>query len=289
MVFAGQDPVISQLYPHPKPLFTSGHSGAYPSEDNEDMNTLRPPLVDSSQVESDWPSTILHRLLDDGLVNALPPVGHFHVLNVSNVLSVLDHGVIHCGLDGAGWTVIFAQRSGGIIARSVVLRQRQRIAMANGTWMPPGRREAVVHVRAKPVIFDAHVAGRDSAGLEQRWHTMKPFAASTIPPARPRSPTSLRLVSSPAPGLRTAHGGMRNVLRLYNIFRSSSPSPLSTTELQSPPAAAPSPPLRVAVFVCMPCSIQDDELPHMEFGVLEAEVVDPRKKSSQSDGDGSAV
>ncbi|KAJ6575788.1 hypothetical protein B0H10DRAFT_2103852 [Mycena sp. CBHHK59/15] len=185
--------------------------------------------------------------------------------------------------------IILLLVSGGIIARSVVLRQRQRIAMANGTWMPPGRREAVVHVRAKPVIFDAHVAGRDSAGLEQRWHTMKPFAASTIPPARPRSPTSLRLVSSPAPGLRTAHGGMRNVLRLYNILRSSSPSPLSTTELQSPPAAAPSPPLRVAVFVCMPCSIQGDELPHMEFGVLEAEVVDPRKKSSQSDGDGSAV
>ncbi|KAJ6615742.1 hypothetical protein B0H10DRAFT_2039461, partial [Mycena sp. CBHHK59/15] len=182
--------------------------------------------------------------------------------------------------------------STAILARSAALRRRERTAVA---WAVPGcpHRDAG---DAKPTLFEAHVAGpevdaaRDAARAEeQRWHNMKPLSASMSAnaPGAPRLPPSSRWHSnsSPTPSLRAAWGEIRrgsgNGFRLDDA---------SSPALGSLPPAEPPPPtpaaLRIALIVSMPmpCRIQDDEIPCMEFGVVEADVVDPGKMSSRPDG-----
>ncbi|KAJ6611288.1 hypothetical protein B0H10DRAFT_2056944 [Mycena sp. CBHHK59/15] len=142
-------------------------------------------------------------------------------------------------------------------------------------------------------------------------HPSQPVAASLIPPpphasAYPSQPLSasvsanapgaLRLSASsrwhsnsaPTPSLRAAWGEIRRGSgsgpRLDGAS-SPAPGPLPPAEPPPPTPAA----LRIALFVSMPMPyrMQDDEIPCMDFGVVEADVVDPGKMSSRPDGGGS--
>ncbi|KAJ7719936.1 hypothetical protein B0H16DRAFT_393644 [Mycena metata] len=206
--------------------------------------------------------------------------------------------------------IILLLVSAGIITRSVFLRRRQRLAIANGTWPANRRRENYLATRKRPVMYETYVApprsgGRSKHDEEERWSAMKPFSASDIAPP-PMKPTPLPLPMSVAHTTSMQHsaaGQMRSVVHRYNPFRSP-PAPPSPVELSAPPPPLPptDPPMshtsyspsqvRVAFLVAMPSPpeqdqqlVEDDgeeELPYLEVGVLDVDVVDPGRMSSQS-------
>ncbi|KAJ7215399.1 hypothetical protein GGX14DRAFT_696461 [Mycena pura] len=213
--------------------------------------------------------------------------------------------------------IILLVVSGGIITRSFFLRRRQQIAMANGTWVPPSpnRRESRYTLRPKPVIFDVHIPPEAEAGTkedpDERWGTIQPFSVSDLDIASGKSTPGPSDEDAP-PSTRTRRETGARIrarlltllrLRLHRPFRhapaASDPVAVPALELIPPLAAAapdpaPSPSnshLRVSVLVVMPtppasssASTADDEeeLPHLELGVLEADVIDSGRNSSQS-------
>ncbi|KAJ7440780.1 hypothetical protein B0H11DRAFT_2252602 [Mycena galericulata] len=177
--------------------------------------------------------------------------------------------------------------SSGIIARSVVLRRRQQIAVANGTWVPPsGRRETTHTLRPKPELFDLYIA--DGAKQDKEWGNMKPFSASDLQPP-PKAPAVLSY-PEPAPSV-PARRAMREVLHSYIPFHAPSISPTRDTELAfvSTPPSAGHGRVRIATLVAMPSEDTDaEDLPYLEVGVLDADIADDRRMSSQSDNEGTA-
>ncbi|KAJ7037800.1 hypothetical protein C8F04DRAFT_1091565 [Mycena alexandri] len=212
--------------------------------------------------------------------------------------------------------IILLLVSAGIIARSVVLRRRQRIAIANGTWPANRRRENYLATRKRPVMFDTYVAapqpgdGSKPDEGEERWSAMKPFSASDIAPP-PMKPAPLPLpvsVAHSAPMRQATLDQMRSVVHRYNPFHSP-PAPPSPVEPSAPPPPLPptdpsmshssySPSqVRVAFLVAMPSPPEqeqqqlaedddEEELPYLEFGVLDVDVVDLGRTSSQSGEEG---
>ncbi|KAJ7154531.1 hypothetical protein C8R46DRAFT_1227369 [Mycena filopes] len=227
--------------------------------------------------------------------------------------------------------IILLVVSAGIITRSVVLRRRQQRAIADGTWVPPGRRrENAPGTRRRPVMFHAHVGARnttlDQAEVEAKevgWGAMKPFSASDIapPPLKPPAAVAPLIPATDPPGQRAARAQIQSVVRRYNPFRAPPPPPLPVPPPPPPPLPTPPPPaasepysptqVRVAFLVAMPSPPPpldqhhqqylyqqgqqekdkggagdgggDEEglqLPHLEFGVLDADVVDPGRRSS---------
>ncbi|KAJ7670655.1 hypothetical protein DFH06DRAFT_1320588 [Mycena polygramma] len=209
--------------------------------------------------------------------------------------------------------IILMLVSAGIIARSVVLRRRQRLAIANGTWVSPRPRENYA-ARPRPVMFDAYLAAAADGKKEdeERWSAMKPFSASDVAPPR-KTPVLPPMESPQAPHepiRRAARDQMRSVVRLYSPFRSLQlpppappPPPMielapsSSSSTSAPPRSSPSPTqLRVALLVAMPfepstpkqkeddADADDEDLPYLEFGVLEADVVDVGRTSGGEEG-----
>ncbi|KAJ7441089.1 hypothetical protein FB451DRAFT_119536 [Mycena latifolia] len=180
--------------------------------------------------------------------------------------------------------IILLLVSGGIIARSVVLRRRQQIAIANG-WVPaPRRRENTYTTRPKPVMFDAYVVVDEPKSRAERWTAMKPFSASDVVPP-PTVPVSPPQPEPPQPARPT-----RSVF--ITPFRAPSPPPPPTFEPAPPPSPSNSTEVRVAVLVAMPSQDppQDaEDLPYLEFGIVDVELVDNGKMSSQSDAEGGAA
>jgi hypothetical protein len=189
--------------------------------------------------------------------------------------------------------IILLLVSGGIIARSVVLRRRQQIAIANGTWAGPRRRENFSN-RPRPVVFEAYIATESQNDDEERWSSLKPFSASNVAP-----PTKTPFPPPPAsphhvPIRRAARDQMRSILRLHNPFRSPPPPPPPPT-IELPPQSSvipsPSDKVRVALLVAMPWQEpstptleEEEELPYLEFGVLDVDVVDLGKTSGVEGG-----
>ncbi|KAJ7859385.1 hypothetical protein B0H14DRAFT_2747162 [Mycena olivaceomarginata] len=169
--------------------------------------------------------------------------------------------------------IILLMVSGGIITRSVVLRRRQQIAIANGTWDNPHRRENYSN-RPRPVMFDAYVAtdtGGKNEKEEERWASMKPFSASDCaPPAKPKPPVESGEASGHPPIRHTARDQLRR-----SLVRASAPPPPPAIELESQPDLIPSK-VRVAFLVAMPWQgvspkneeEEEEEVPYLEFGVL---------------------
>ncbi|KAJ6481309.1 hypothetical protein C8R47DRAFT_595359 [Mycena vitilis] len=213
--------------------------------------------------------------------------------------------------------IILMLVSAGIIARSVVLRRRQRLAIANGTWVSPRPRENYA-ARPRPVIFDAYLAAAAADGKnedEERWTAMKPFSASDIAPPG-KTPALPPVESPPAPHepiRRVAREQMRSVVRRYSPFRPlqlpppAPPPPMielapssSSSSSSAAPCSSPSPTqLRVALLIAMPFEPstpkpkvedaadgddEDEDLPYLEFGVLEAEVLDTGRTSGGEEG-----
>ncbi|KAJ7306198.1 hypothetical protein DFH08DRAFT_902367 [Mycena albidolilacea] len=189
--------------------------------------------------------------------------------------------------------IILLMVSGGIITRSVVLRRRQQIAIANGTWVNPHRRENYNN-RPRPVMFDAYVAtdtGGKNEKEEERWASMKPFSASDCaPPAKSKPPVESGEASGHPPIRRTAQDQLRlSLVRLWhNPFRAPpAPPPPPAIEPESQPDLIPSQ-VRVAFLVAMPWQgmspkneeEEEEELPYLEFGVLDVDVADLGKLSS---------
>ncbi|KAJ6469316.1 hypothetical protein C8R45DRAFT_1016659 [Mycena sanguinolenta] len=195
--------------------------------------------------------------------------------------------------------IILLLVSGGIIARSIVLRRRQQIAIANGTWIPPQRRENYSN-RPRPLMFDAYLAvgthgTKAKIDDEERWSSMKPFSASDISPP----PVKSIVVSPPvesvhdlhAPIRRAARAQIRNLMHLHSPFHPPpAPPPPAPPPIELIPQPTTIPSLtekvRIALLVAMPWQgvpqdKEDDEefLPHLEFGVLDADVVDVGKAS----------
>ncbi|KAJ7741776.1 hypothetical protein DFH07DRAFT_1063896 [Mycena maculata] len=174
--------------------------------------------------------------------------------------------------------------SAAIIVRSVILRRRQQIAIANGTWVTPtNRREHVYIARPRPQMFDLYIADGEKHD-EKQWGAMKPLSASPI--AEPaKAPTR-----SPHPeSMAAQHGPLRRAVReeihdMLRFFRAP-PAPPPPTMEPAVPSALPTPTtrVRVATLVAMPAR-ETEELPYLEFGVLDAEVVDPGRMSAQSEG-----
>ncbi|KAF7338842.1 hypothetical protein MSAN_02207100 [Mycena sanguinolenta] len=129
--------------------------------------------------------------------------------------------------------IILLLVSGGIIARSVVLRRRQQIAIANGTWIPPQRRENYSN-RPRPLMFDAYLAmsahgSKAKNDDEERWSCMKPFSASDI-----SSPVKPIVVLPPVESVHDLHAP--------HTPRCSRPDAESHALTQSfPPAASTAP------------------------------------------------
>ncbi|KAJ6596338.1 hypothetical protein DFH09DRAFT_1407508 [Mycena vulgaris] len=172
--------------------------------------------------------------------------------------------------------IILLMVSGGIIARSVVLRRRQQIAIANGTWVSPTRRrESHYTTRPKPVMFDAYVAVDGKNGKEERWATIKPFFASDVAP-HIKCP-----LPPPHPETLLPSRAMRDVF--YNPFRPPPAPPPPAVEPVPPPLPAAATQIRVATLIAMPSQDMED-LPYLEFGVLEADVVDHGKMSCPVQG-----
>ncbi|KAJ7216747.1 hypothetical protein B0H12DRAFT_342991 [Mycena haematopus] len=192
--------------------------------------------------------------------------------------------------------------SGGIIARSIVLRRRQQVAIANGTWVPPQRRENYT-IRPRPVLFEAYLAmGMHGSKIkndeEERWSSMKPISASDIaPPVKPVAvrPPVESAHNAHTPIRRAARDQIRSLVRLHTPFHPPPvPPPPPPIELvpQPPRISSPSDKVRVALLVAMPwqeVSPQKDEdevlLPYLEFGVLDADVVDLGKISGEGEGE----
>ncbi|KAJ7112029.1 hypothetical protein C8R43DRAFT_153335 [Mycena crocata] len=194
--------------------------------------------------------------------------------------------------------IILLLVSAGIIARSVVLRRRQQLAIANGTWIPPTvRLRENYTTRPRPIMFDAYaVPGK--GGLEERWNAMQPFSACDIvPPQATKAPVPLPLPLPQADSIRTplrdaARDEIRSVVRLHNPFRrrpppAPPPAPPPVEQACTPPPVEPDTrQVHVAFLVSMPSlpPQNSEDLPYIEFGVLEAGVVDRGKTSEQSEG-----
>ncbi|KAF8217520.1 hypothetical protein K438DRAFT_2881 [Mycena galopus ATCC 62051] len=160
----------------------------------------------------------------------------------------------------------------------------------------PRRRENY-STRPRPVMYEAYLAmpaGGNRNDDEERWGSMKPFSASDIaPPAK--TPVQLPAENSQpvhVPMHRAARAQMRSLVRLHSPFHSPPvppPPPPPATELaaQSSVISAPPAKVRVAFLVAMPWQEvlpQDDEeeeLPYLEVGVLDVDVVDLGKMSGK--------
>jgi len=188
--------------------------------------------------------------------------------------------------------IILLLVSAAIILRSVVLRRRQQIAIANGTWVPPASRREHTHVhRPKPQMFDLYIA-EGAKEENQEWGSMKPFSASDITES-----SKTPVVVSPPAAVPYIHirqvvrEEMRSMWRLQNPLRppQSAPPP-PDVELTSPNPASSSPSrVRIATLVAMPSQGTDteaEELPYLEFGILDADIVDHGRMSTQSEEGG---
>ncbi|KAJ7078728.1 hypothetical protein B0H15DRAFT_954410 [Mycena belliarum] len=181
--------------------------------------------------------------------------------------------------------VILLLVSSCIIGRSMVLRRRQQIAIANGTWIPPHRRqEQQRQTGPKPVMFEAYVV-LDGTARNERWSAIKPFSASDVfsPATAPHLPISK--LESPTPARRNL---------FYSPFQPPPAPPPPPVELKPPASASLANEVQVAIFVAMPQHNSlhgqgDEGPPYLEFGVLNAELVESGKLSSQSDGDVGAM
>jgi len=148
-------------------------------------------------------------------------------------------------------------------------------------------------------MFEAYVASDAQTEEEERWSTMKPFSASDVAPPV-KAPVHPPAVSPQhVPIRRAARNHMRSMVRLNNPFRSPpapSPPPPPAIELAPQPSVVPSPSakVQVALLVAMPwqqLAPQDEdeeELPYLEFGVLDADVVDLGKVSTSESESGRA-
>jgi len=148
-------------------------------------------------------------------------------------------------------------------------------------------------------MFEAYVASDAQTEEEERWNTMKPFSASDIAPPV-KAPVPPPTVSPHhVPIRRAARDHMRSLVRLNNPFRPPpAPPPLPPPAIELAPQSSVIPPpsakLRVALLVAMPwqqVAPQDEdeeELPYLEFGVLDADVVDLGKVSTSESESGRA-
>jgi len=136
-------------------------------------------------------------------------------------------------------------------------------------------------------MFDAYVVAEGAKGGGERWGIMKPFSASDAAP--PPKITGTR--TQPDAG---QHALTRDAMSLrgfgfHNPFRPPPAPPPPNIELAPSSTSFPPEHVRVAVLIAMPsqhAEEEEDELPYLEFGVLDAEVVDTGKMSSQSEREG---
>jgi len=135
-------------------------------------------------------------------------------------------------------------------------------------------------------MFEAYVATDSKNEEEERWSSLKPFSASDIaPPVKAPVPPPT-VTSHHVPIHRAARDQMRSLVRLHNPFRPPpAPPPQPAIELAPQPSVIPSPSakVRVALLVAMPWQEvspqEEEELPYLEFGVLDVDVVDLGKMS----------
>ncbi|KAJ7647941.1 hypothetical protein FB45DRAFT_894821 [Roridomyces roridus] len=172
--------------------------------------------------------------------------------------------------------------AGGLLLRGYVLRRRQFLAIANGTWVPPGRLQDA----PRPEMYEIYINGKHSIRGAEPWGSFKPLSAAPIP-SIPTPPD----VHATTPSIRRAlYQEIRHTWRLYSPFH---PPPTSAYEEQLATPAEVDSQVRVAAFVSMPSQEGVDEgLPHLEFGVVDVDMAQPRRKSSDlqstsNDGGGS--
>lgn len=83
------------------------------------------------------------------------------------------------------------------------------------------------------------------------------------------------------------HAVREEMRSIWHHYRPPPVPPPIDVELASPSAASSPTRVRVATLVAMPSQeIDAEDLPYLEFGVLETDIMDQGRMSSQSDGDG---
>ncbi|KAK0200560.1 hypothetical protein DFS33DRAFT_1362543 [Desarmillaria ectypa] len=172
--------------------------------------------------------------------------------------------------------------SAAIVFRSLILRRRHRRmveeAIRNGTWIPPTNGRGIrFDPSQKPIMYEAAMNVQKN---HHDWEACKPFSVSYTVAAQNRTP--------PPPPLPLQDNSARP--RFRRIWSRVDASPLPQP-LASPAPDAPLPPdpsggpLRVSVLVAMPSQHygdQQDELPHLEFGMTDVPVAYPPDDASSS-------
>ncbi|KAF7304028.1 hypothetical protein MIND_00634000 [Mycena indigotica] len=192
--------------------------------------------------------------------------------------------------------VILLLVSAAIVIRSLFLRRQQRIAIANGTWIPPpmpfpggtGRRRHNPYAGLpKPVLFDVFLEANSEKLRESRWNGLQPLCVVSVPLHSDSvvSPTPLPNAPSTLPPSSTSLVP-RTLRTAYHYFYPPSPPPTpppSAPPIPEPKATelSPSDPtvVRLGLLVAMPCPElspheEELELPYIEFGVVQVDVAD---------------
>jgi len=139
------------------------------------------------------------------------------------------------------------------------------------------------------MMFDAYVAAEGSKEEEERWSNMKPWSVSELAqpfPSPVAAPEPESESPQPAPLRRNPRDQIRSIFLIHNPLRRppiAPPPPM--VELAPLPSQPDASQVRVAVLVSMP-SQDTEELPYLEFGVLDADIIDHGKMSSESDAEG---
>ncbi|KAJ7595047.1 hypothetical protein C8J56DRAFT_777416, partial [Mycena floridula] len=184
-------------------------------------------------------------------------------------------------------------------------------AIRNGTWIPPaaGRR---IDPSKKPKLFEAHLAAPPTHGPSfdtQEWDGIMPFSVTYATPPTAGISTALDEQNNDTASANLQGGLMASRMRsTWRRFLGNSPAspsssapiiPLSNVPSTTrstpatpnghdtpaiPPVPSPAPSLRIAVLIAMPSptplqaaiqhsqDLEEDELPHIEFGVAEIDV-----------------
>ncbi|KAF7314141.1 hypothetical protein HMN09_00573300 [Mycena chlorophos] len=210
--------------------------------------------------------------------------------------------------------------SAGIVLRSVYLRRQMRIAIANGTWVPPptirvggvrsSRRGNPYAKLPVPKIFDTYLAWEKDSGdiTDTRWRELQPFCAlpapepeATRPPPAPPPPPPFE-TPAPARRLSLARRIARPFVAAFHYFYPPDHEPAPTPTPPEPDLPLPGshkpkedqsahPPeiarcLQLALLIAMPVPFSsrdsrsddadepEEELPYVEFAVLDVDVAD---------------
>ncbi|KAJ7082118.1 hypothetical protein C8R44DRAFT_823142 [Mycena epipterygia] len=216
-----------------------------------------------------------------------------------------------CGIPSPGMLYLFTFLAtllmliilaAAIISRSVYLRRRQRQLIASGQWVPPGQREkGEVNLKKRPRMFDAHVAAVVYSSDLKQWELILPLSAGYESP-----PAVILGASENAHEGESSGAAVPTLTTVAGTFlrprRTLSPN-ITVPALVPPPPQADAIPLpdtepkklraQLAYIIAMPVEERPSgehyeaemEVPFVEFGITEVDVVQNHDKQSLSEGE----